>query len=212
MNGISTRELSKQRKKETILTKAEELFLKKGIDNTKMNDIAEEAGIGVATLFRYFPKKEKIILTIATAKIQIMLEAFRIIEEKPISCIDKITFVLDFFIEQMKENNASLPKLLDHFINYTAIAGDSLEDMEMYISAREEIFTVFARMVEEGKTDGTIRGDIKTSQILPTMIGNFAVFALKLSLKGTANLIKPDLAAEVQLKIMKEIFLDYLKS
>lgn len=211
MNQISTRELAKKRRREAILNQAEKLFLQKGIDNTTMDDIANEAGIGIATLFRYFPKKELIIQSVATDKIQIILNALLEIEKKSLSCMDMITAVLDFFIDQMSEQNGAMPKLLDNFVNYKAVALDSFDNLDMYNQVREDISKVFIRLIENTKDDGSIRKDLSSSKILSTILSNFSVFTFKLSLKGNKNLPAPELTSEEQLVIMKNIFLDYLK-
>lgn len=47
--------------RKNIATVAEQLFLKKGIENTSMNDIAKEAGYSKATLYVYFKNKEELV-------------------------------------------------------------------------------------------------------------------------------------------------------
>ena len=209
---LSNRELAKKKRKEKILDAAEKLFLHKGIDTTTMDEIAKEADIGIATLFRYFPKKEIIIQTVATAKLQILMDALKEIEQQTSSCMEMMTAVMDFFINQMSEDEGALPKLLDNFINYKAVAIDSFDDLDMYYKMRDEISIVFTRMIEKYKNDGTIKQELSTAQILSTILSNFSVFTFKLSLKGNENLPAPELTSEEQLIIMKRVFLDYLRS
>lgn len=47
-----------------ILDAAERLFLRNGIENTRMVDIAAEAGITKVTLYRYFPNRDVIAVEI----------------------------------------------------------------------------------------------------------------------------------------------------
>ena len=211
MNRMSTRELSKMKRREAILEKAETLFLRKGIDNTTMDEIANEAGIGIATLFRYFPKKELIIQTVATNKITILLNALEEIEKNSSTCMDMMTRVMDFFIEQMSVQNGSLPKLLDNFVNYKAVSKDNLGNMDMYNQVRGEISNFFVDMIMKKKDDGSIRQDMNSIEVLSTILSNFSVFTFKLSLKGNENLPAPELTSEEQLIIMKNVFLDYLR-
>ena len=211
MNQMSTRELSKMKRREAILEKAEMLFLQKGIDNTTMDEIANKAGIGIATLFRYFPKKELIIQTVATNKITILLNALEDIEKNSSTCMDMMTQVMDFFIEQMSVQNGSLPKLLDNFVNYKAVSKDKLGNMDMYNQVRGDISNFFVDMIMKKKDDGSIRQDMSTIEVLSTILSNFSVFTFKLSLKGNENLPAPELTSEEQLIIMKNVFLDYLR-
>jgi AcrR family transcriptional regulator len=48
-------------RKEQILTAAEHVFTKKGFDQTRMDDIAEETGLGKGTLYLYFKSKDDLI-------------------------------------------------------------------------------------------------------------------------------------------------------
>ena len=50
--------------RENILQAAETLFLRDGIENTTMIDIAKQAGITRATLYRYFPNRDEIAVVI----------------------------------------------------------------------------------------------------------------------------------------------------
>ncbi len=209
---LSNRERAKKKRRETILKAAENLFLHQGIDNTTMDEIAKEAEIGIATLFRYFPKKELIIQEVATAKLRILLGALKEIEECTSTCMEMMTAVMDFFIDQMAEQDGAMPKLLDNFVNYKAVAIDSFDDLNMYNEMRDEISIVFTRMIETRKNDGTIKQELRAAQIISTILSNFSVFTFKLSLKGNEDLPAPEITSEEQLVIMKRIFLDYLKS
>lgn len=47
--------------RKNISTDAEQLFMKKDIENTLINEIAKEAGYSKATLYVYFKNKEELI-------------------------------------------------------------------------------------------------------------------------------------------------------
>ncbi len=49
---------------------AEQLFMKKGIENTSMNDIAKESGYSKATLYVYFKNKEELISVLVLESMQ----------------------------------------------------------------------------------------------------------------------------------------------
>lgn len=55
-----------------IAQKAEELFSKKGIDNTSMDEIARSAGYSKATLYVYFKNKEDIVSFLALKSMSIL--------------------------------------------------------------------------------------------------------------------------------------------
>lgn len=64
--SVRRRESSEQRRS-AILQAARTVFARKGYENTVVEDIAGEAGIGKGTLYLYFPSKEQIYLAALTA-------------------------------------------------------------------------------------------------------------------------------------------------
>ncbi|MBX9721560.1 MAG: TetR/AcrR family transcriptional regulator, partial [Candidatus Obscuribacterales bacterium] len=58
-------QILKPEKRKAILNAARARFRKFGIKNTTMNDIADDSGLAVGNLYRYFPKKTEIIAACA---------------------------------------------------------------------------------------------------------------------------------------------------
>lgn len=50
------------RRREAILAAAAELFARRPYHDVQMDDVARQAGVGKATLYRYFPSKEELYL------------------------------------------------------------------------------------------------------------------------------------------------------
>src|ERR1700737_1455767 len=48
--------------RERILDAAYELFSRRGIQAVGVNDVTERAGVAIATLYRHFPSKDKLVL------------------------------------------------------------------------------------------------------------------------------------------------------
>ena len=63
-----------EEKKQEILQIAEKLFLAHGIEKTPMTEIAREAGITKATLYRYFPNREEIAVQILIVMLERMMD------------------------------------------------------------------------------------------------------------------------------------------
>jgi AcrR family transcriptional regulator len=63
MNEIkSKRELNKAKKEALFINAAEKLFMKKGFENTSINEVAKEAGLTKRTLYQYFQSKEDLFM------------------------------------------------------------------------------------------------------------------------------------------------------
>ncbi len=58
-----------------ILAAAERVFQARGLENTRMSDIAAEAGITRASLYRYFPDRDPIAFEIASRMLRRITEA-----------------------------------------------------------------------------------------------------------------------------------------
>ena len=56
----------KDERREKIIDVAFRLFVDKKIESVTMGEIAKEAGIGRATLFRYFPGKLELVIAVNT--------------------------------------------------------------------------------------------------------------------------------------------------
>jgi AcrR family transcriptional regulator len=59
---MGLRERNAARTREMIIDTALTLFLERGYEATKMEDVAEAAGIGTSTLYRYFPTKDLLLI------------------------------------------------------------------------------------------------------------------------------------------------------
>lgn len=57
---MTTREEQKEQRRQLIITKALELFAKKGYSDTKIGDIAKAADMSVGLMFHYFESKEQL--------------------------------------------------------------------------------------------------------------------------------------------------------
>ena len=82
MNGqvsevkTETRKEKKDGRIQSIIECSFGLFAENGIENISMNDIASEAKIGVASLYRYFQTKEELAIEVAIYAWKIELAIF----------------------------------------------------------------------------------------------------------------------------------------
>lgn len=197
-------------RKETILGAAKSLFAEKGIENTTMQDIANEANLGIATVFRMFSKKEKIVVAIATQGLEEILEVFQKVKALEVTCIEKIEVLLDHFIESILNEGGERIKILEDFDMYSTRLEGPLEDIEQFQKVYKEVSKTYASIIEDGKKDGSIRSDIDYEASLITLINTFATFARKLAIQKSIFFIQLDLEPEKQLKLLHKIILEYL--
>ena len=65
----------KDERREKIIDVAFRLFVNKKIESVTMGEIAKEAGIGRATLFRYFPGKLELVIAVNTKEFVIKVSS-----------------------------------------------------------------------------------------------------------------------------------------
>ena len=87
-----------------ILEAAKKVFIRKGLDGTRMQEIADEAGINKSLLHYYFRSKDKLFDVIF--KEIVMSFAPRIVEilNSPISIFDKIELFVATYIDLLLKN------------------------------------------------------------------------------------------------------------
>lgn len=201
----------KQQRLSSIIESAERVFLRKGFEKATMQDVAKEDNVGIATLFRYFPKKDKLIVAVATRLMESQAPLFEDIASRQESCLSKLERIFDHFVSFSRETREERTKLLEAFQSYAAQSPEPLEDIDKFNAVYHQISVIYHRIIEEGIHDGSIRSDISIQETLSTMANAFGIFAQKLSLQKSIAMLESDMEPETQLLLMKKIFLDYLR-
>ena len=177
-----------------------------------MQHIADAAGIGVATLFRYFPKKELVIIAVAEQLLSRELGFFHAIQEKKLSGFEKIEAIFHQY------NRLKTPDVIDEakFIDrFDANIGD-IEDYETaaakYFEIRKEIALIVKNIVQEGQADGSLPQGASMMDEIMTMINNFGLFARKLALMNDILELEATPDAKQQLSIIHDMYMGRLRS
>ena len=82
---------------------ARQLFARKGVENTTMNDIASASEKGRRTIYTYFKSKRDIFNAVIERETDQLLARLRIIVAKPISPEEKLREYVDCRFETMRE-------------------------------------------------------------------------------------------------------------
>jgi len=97
--------VSKEKKAETrrqIVRAAAEHFVNQGFDATTMKQIAKTAGIGDATVYKYFPNKDKLVLGFYEVCAEDALENYRQVEDlESYTFAEKLQLLVDTLLEQL---------------------------------------------------------------------------------------------------------------
>ena len=202
----------KEQRAIAIVDAATTVFVQKGIEKTTMQDVAKEANIGIATLFRYFPKKEKLVVAVAAKRTELTFEAFRKVTEEPGTALEKIERLMDYFIADVKRPDNPNIKFMEDFESYAAHSLEPLADIESFNELYRATSREYSKIIQEGQRDGSIRSDVPVAETLTTIINVFGIFSRKLSLQNNILTFVSDLEAERQLEILQRMILDYLRN
>lgn len=206
---LSVREQNKSTRYQHIVSTAEHLFLKLGLDSVQMQDVANEAEIGIATVFRYFPKKDKLIVAVAIQNLERILPAFEQIASSSKTAFERLEDVLTYLLENPDESNSS--KFREAFESYASFTKEPLPGIEDYIEIQKQISDSLIPILEDAKTDGSIRTDLSIKETLITIINTFGNFVNNVVLKAPISFLEEDIDPLIQQRLLKEILLSYIR-
>ena len=177
-----------EEKDRKILETAFRIFVEKKIEPVSMGEIAKEAGVGRATVFRHYQNKLELVIAVCTAQWQAYFD--KLDEERPLSsiadvpAIERFIFTLDSYID-MYQNHKDLLRYNDNFNHYVTHEGTDSEQLRAFHASLHSANTRFHLMYEKAKEDKTFRTDIPEEEFfrvtLHSMMATCAHYAGDLS-------------------------------
>lgn len=98
--------------KEKILIAARNIFGQKGFYETKMDDIAREAGIAKGTLYLYFKSKEELYECLIKIGLNLIEQAILEILEAPKSFSEKLKEIIAYIIDILSDNREFVLRIM----------------------------------------------------------------------------------------------------
>lgn len=92
--------VSKTRAK--LVDVARQLFAKRGVDDTTMNDIAVASKKGRRTLYTYFKSKEDIYMAVVESELEMLSDAMEQVAKKDITPDEKILKLIETHVDSIK--------------------------------------------------------------------------------------------------------------
>lgn len=148
------------RKENNEIIAAAELFVKNGIDSVKMTDIADEAGVGVATLYRHFSTKSKLALKAATLLwsdvAELFSETLNSKKYKKATGAKQLSTLFGMFLTLYTEHGGFL-KFMAELDNLLLVEEFDKEDLADYENAIINLYPICEATYKKGLSDGTMR-------------------------------------------------------
>ena len=142
---------------------AAELYLSHGISDAKMTDIADQAQIGVASLYRYFGTKQ-----LFTVKVGAYIWKLTMKKLEPLytslayqakTGIDQIASLLDIFRVLLSDYKPFL-RFLSEFDSFVIREHLAPEQLVEYETCALNMLPVMTAAMEKGAADGNVRSDL----------------------------------------------------
>ncbi len=167
--GINERkERDKLRRREEILSAAEKLFFTKGIENTTMDDVAEEAELSKGTLYLYFKSKEEIHWEITQRHIQIVVHDIKKNLDPSKNAIENLLTMAKVFVDHFSEEHASAHSMLFFQTSDLKTLNLDMEEINKAFINDSPIHMV-TEYVKKGVEEGLIRNDIPVAVLSSTL-------------------------------------------
>jgi TetR/AcrR family fatty acid metabolism transcriptional regulator len=189
-----------EEKRKKILDAATKVFARVGFSNTRIQDVAQEAGIAHGTVYLYFKSKDDLFISIFQESLGELIDYISSEVQKKDSAEDKLRRMISLQLDVIEEN-PDLTKLI--LIEFPR-TGNFLTDRNIDVLSNyiDVIGDVLKNGIEEGIFSTNVKPDIIATMIYAAMQG----IATRWILDGMSYSIK---TIDVEIS---EIFLKGLKS
>jgi AcrR family transcriptional regulator len=137
-----------------LIDAAEHVFAERGID-VPVAEIASEAGVGRATLFRNFPTKDDLIVAIVTRHMDETLEDGRALLEGDEDDADAAFSFIEDVVSRQVANRALLEAASEQFLLRHEIQG-----------RHAELVQILDGLLDRGKRAGAVRPEVVALDVL----------------------------------------------
>lgn len=156
--------------RKNISKAAEQLFMKKGIENTSMNEIAKEAGYSKATLYVYFKNKEELIGMLVLESMQKLQEYIRLALEQGNNMAERYEKICHALVQYQEEYPFYFNIALET-INIDFESEHFLPEEKETFLVGEQINQLLMDFLKEGIACGEIRSDIENLSTIFSLWG-----------------------------------------
>lgn len=181
------------------LPAAAELFADRGLEETKVEDVAAATGVPKATLYYYFAGKEEILAFLLQETLQQMADEVAIATQAPDSAAIRLAAVVRAQLRVMADQPAVCRALIENL-------GRAGRMPEIANSVTEAYYAPVQQLLEEGVRDGSLRGTEDPATTAMVLFG--AVTMSALSYLATGRSLSPEALSPSVLSVV----LDGLRS
>lgn len=214
LKQLRHQELQKQKddRREHIISCAIDVFLSKGIAETTIADVAIASQVGVATVFRYFDTKRRLVIETAETLWTRQQEAFN--QSLPIGSVemnglDKVMTLFGLF-KKAYNKQPEIFRFLEQFDYFALQEVMDKNELTVYEQRILMLKEPFVQAVKQGISDGSIRSDVSIDEVYMTCTHMLMSLISKLVVRGSVLPSDLTVKAEVQIDLVLDMIRKYL--
>ena len=196
-----------------IVYVAAELFLQNGIESVKMTDVAEKAEVGVASLYRYFGTKDKLVIRAGALLWRdldtLVSDVYEAADYLSCTGMERVSRLFGVYLRLFREQPAFI-RFVGEFDSFVRTTRAERETMAEYEASVLNFYPVFLTAYEAGVRDGTIR-PIEAPRLFYDSVCH-AVMALSQKLLRGEILEADGFGDERELRMLLEMAERYLRA
>ncbi|MFH1945948.1 MAG: TetR/AcrR family transcriptional regulator [Acidobacteriota bacterium] len=167
--GIAERKArEREKRKNSIIDAAEQVFFANGVDAATMDELAEKSELSKGTLYLYFKSKEDIYLAITERALNVLTTLFQEAFAKESTGMEKIR-AIGFAYFRFSQDYPDYFKSMTYFDAYPGIFDEKTPSARECAQRGDDVMKIVTQAVARGIQDGSIRSDIdpiKTALLL----------------------------------------------
>ena len=157
--------LQKELTRQRILEAGFRVFAEKTIESVTMTDVADAAGIGVATVYRYYSNKTSLILAISAWMWKRYNEELpELAEQRDATAAEEFEYYLESYLD-LYRNHKDMLRFNQFFNVYLQQEHVSLAAIDSYAGVVDAIAARFQKIYQHALRDHTLRTDVSGKEM-----------------------------------------------
>jgi TetR/AcrR family transcriptional regulator, fatty acid metabolism regulator protein len=138
-------------KRRLILDAAVRVFARRGFNQCRVSDIADEAGVAYGLVYHYFRSKDQVLDTLFLERWNVMLEVIRELDGQDLEPREKLFAITSFIVDSYRHD----PELMKVIIVEVTRAANSFG--ATHLDKIREAYQLLAGIVAKAQEDGTFK-------------------------------------------------------
>lgn len=215
MRQSAARMRTARQRSERIIDAAAGLFCERGIEDTSIDEIAARAGVGSATVYRYFDTKAELAVRCGRVwweRITVRyLDSLTGPEYERMTGAEQLEYILDLLVRIFEEESGFL-KLIQEIEVFVRRYGAASEEPEEYEDCIMSLGPGVTDALEKGRRDGTLSFEEAPGEVCCSVSHTMFSLMKRLAWEDTSRDRETAVSGVDLVRITRRILISGLKS